>query len=146
MFIEWRSENFLIWFLPPAWNEFLYHTFDTWWTTSWIEEKVDDTNRKILDTSGLVKERINEIKGKIPSITGLATTSTLNTLENKIPIVSDVIKKTNCDAKISHIRTKYFTTSDYDRFAEEILHIKIKEKGLVDISDISGFIGNSDLD
>ena len=41
---------------------------------------------------------------------------------------------------------KHFTTSDYNKFTVEILNAKIKEKGLVDKSDISGFIDNSDLD
>ena len=37
--------------------------------------------------------KINEIKGKIPSITGLATTAALHDVKNKIPNVSDPVKK-----------------------------------------------------
>ena len=48
--------------------------------------------------------------------------------------------------KLSVIETKYFTASDYNKFTDEILNAKIKEKGLVDKSDTSGFIDNSDLD
>ena len=48
--------------------------------------------------------------------------------------------------KLSVIETKYFTASDYNKFTDEILNAKIKEKGLVDKSDISGFIDNSGLD
>ena len=36
---------------------------------------------------------ITEIEDKIPSITGLATTAALNAAENKIPNVSNVVKK-----------------------------------------------------
>ena len=32
--------------------------------------------------------KINEVKGEIPSITNLATKTTYNTVENKIPSVS----------------------------------------------------------
>ena len=45
------------------------------------------------------------------------TTAVLNTkigeVENKIPTVSDLVKKTDYNAEISDIETKYFTTSDY---------------------------------
>ena len=72
---------------------------------SGLEKKIDDADKKIPDTSWLVKKhynaKITEIEAKIPRITGLATTSVLNTVENKIPIVSDLIKKTDYDAKIS---------------------------------------------
>ena len=51
-----------------------------------------------IDTSGLVKKRyydnkIGEIEGKMPSITGLATTAALTTVENKIPCVRDLARK-----------------------------------------------------
>ena len=36
---------------------------------------------------------ITEIESKIPSINGLATTAALNAAENKIPDVSNLIKK-----------------------------------------------------
>ena len=69
-----------------------------------IEEKNND--KKILDIK--VKDtnynaKITEIEGKRPSITGLATTSTLNALENKISNVSDLVKKADYDTKISDI-------------------------------------------
>ena len=37
--------------------------------------------------------KITEIEGKIPSITGLATNSALTAVENKIKIVSGLVKK-----------------------------------------------------
>ena len=83
------------------------------------------------DTSGIVKKtdynaRITEIEGKILSITRLATTTALNAVENKIPNNCYIVKKTFYDAKISDIKFKYFTTSGYNKFTNEIIDNKIK--------------------
>ena len=48
------------------------------------------------------------------------------------------------DAKISDIEKKYFTTSDYHKFTSNILDAKTKEKELVNKSNISNLIKNSD--
>ena len=45
---------------------------------------------------------------------------------------------------MSDIESKYFTTSDYNKFMNNILDAKIKNKKLVNKS-VSGFIDNSDL-
>ena len=71
--------------------------------------------------------KINEIKGEILSITGL-------------------VKKTVYNTKISDIEFKYFITSDYNKFMSNVLDTKIKEKKLVNESNTSIFINNSDLD
>ena len=39
--------------------------------------------------------KVNEIKGEMPSIIGLATIASLNDVKNKIPNVSDQVKKKN---------------------------------------------------
>ena len=44
------------------------------------------------------------------------------------------------------IKSKYFTTADYNKFTIEKLEFKIYEKGLINKSDIAGFINNADLD
>ena len=116
-----------------------------------LEKKTDDTGKGMPDTNWLVKKtennsKIAEIGGKIPSINGLATTAVPSDFENRIPNVSDLVKKTNYDAKISDKDISYFTTSDYSKFTSEKLNAKIKEKRLVEKSDISGFIDKSDLD
>ena len=41
---------------------------------------------------------------------------------------------------------KTFTSFDYNNFPNNILNAKIKEKKLVNKSDILGFISNSNLD
>ena len=58
-----------------------------------LEKKIGDVDKKIPDTSGLVKKsdfssKITQIEGKIPSISGLATNSALTAVENKIHNVS----------------------------------------------------------
>ena len=72
--------------------------------------------------------RINDAKGEIPSITNLARKAALTTLENKIPNVSDLVKKADYDGKISEMLKKYFNTSDYNRFASNIRDTKITQK------------------
>ena len=50
--------------------------------------------------------KITEIEVKIPSITSLAATFTLNTIENKIPNVSDLVNTTDFVAKILDTEAK----------------------------------------
>ena len=59
--------------------------------------------------------KITEIEGKMPSITGLATTPYLNAFENKMLDLSNLVKKTNYNAKILDIESKNFTMSDYNK-------------------------------
>ena len=47
--------------------------------------------------------KIDEVDGKIPSISGIATNSILTAVENKIPDVSSLVKKTNFDAGLKKI-------------------------------------------
>ena len=46
-----------------------------------------------LATATTVNVEINEVKNKITNITNLATTTALTAVENKIPNVSNVVKK-----------------------------------------------------
>ena len=60
-------------------------------------------------------------------------------------IIDLVKKKTDYDTKISDIETKYFNTSDYNKFMSEILDTKMKEKRLVNKSNISNPLKDFDL-
>ena len=74
-----------------------------------LEEKISEADKKIFDTSGLVKNynaKISEIESKIPNIGGLATLSLLTAVENKIHNVSSLVKKTDYKTKISEIEKK----------------------------------------
>ena len=65
-----------------------------------IQKKISDadkTNRLVKKTDYNIK--ITEIKSKIPTITGLATSAVLTLLENKIPDISSLVKKTGYDAE-----------------------------------------------
>ena len=82
-------------------------------------------------------------------VSSLVTNTVSNTktgeIENKIPAVSYLVKKMNCNTKISGTEAKNFNTSGYNKFRSKILKIKIKEKGLVDKSNVCNLTKNSDL-
>ena len=69
-----------------------------------------------------MNSKISEVENKIPSITGLATNSASTNVENDIPDVSSLVKKTDCNTKISEIENKvndhnyekYITTLEFD--------------------------------
>ena len=62
-----------------------------------IEDKMPDITNSA--TTASLNAKINEVKGEIPSITNLATTAALTTVENKMPNISDLVKKANYDTK-----------------------------------------------
>ena len=66
-------------------------------------------------------------------------------VDNKIPNVTYLVKKSDYDAKILDIEKKYFTTADYNKFTSETLDAKRKKKELVNKFDISNLVKNSDL-
>ena len=73
------------------------------------------------------------------------TKTVLNTkiskVENKIPDVQGWVKKTDYDAAISEIeKKKYFCTSDCNTFTSNIIGAKIKQKKVVNESNISDLV------
>ena len=56
-----------------------------------IEDKIPDFAN--LDMKTTLHDKINEIKGEISSITNLATNTDYTAVENKIPNVSNLVKK-----------------------------------------------------
>ena len=46
---------------------------------------------------------------------------------------------------MSDIENKSFTKSDYNKFRQNILDVKVKEKELMDKSALPGYINNADL-
>ena len=97
-----------------------------------LEKENSDADKKIHNTSKLADEtdlnaKIIEIKGKIPSITGLATNSALTAVDYKILNVSNLVKKTDYNTKFSEIEgkinnDKYVTTPEFNRLTTE--HLK----------------------
>ena len=68
-----------------------------------IEDKIPDISN--LATKSNLNTKINEVKNEIPSITGLATTSALTTVQNKIPSISNLVKK-QIDTKVGEIENR----------------------------------------
>ena len=83
------------------------------------------------DVSGLVTTTVSNIK--------------ISEVKNKIPLVSNLVKKTEFHAKILEIEGKYLTNSDSNKFTSDILDLNIKQKNLINKSDILILVKNSDL-
>ena len=86
----------------------------------------------------------SEIESKIPSISDLATASTLTAVENKIPDVSSLVKiKTDYNTKISgiekrvsdHNYDKNITTPEFNKFKEEVFYARLARANLVRKTD-----------
>ena len=78
-----------------------------------------------IDTSKFIKNtdydnKINNVEGKILSITGLATTSALTAVKNEIITVDDVYNKIKSD-------NLYITATDYNKFTKDVVDPKIKK-------------------
>ena len=102
-----------------------------------------------IDISVFVKKadyiaKIKDIEDKIPSITGLVTTSALTAAKTKVPKGSYLVKRAGYEAKMKGIKDKYFTAADYIDFTNDILDDKNKK--IVNESDISGLINNTNFD
>ena len=65
-------------------------------------------------------------------------------VKNKTPNVIDLVKKCNYGTKILDIEKKYFTTADY-KFTSATLDAKIKQKELLNKTNFSDLIKDSDL-
>ena len=70
--------------------------------------KMKDIDNKIpnLAITTALNAKINEVKGEIPSITGLATTTALNNVKNNIPDITNLVQKADYDTNISEIENK----------------------------------------
>ena len=76
-----------------------------------LKKKIRDAEKKIPNTSGLVKKtdyssKITEIEGKIPSISGLVTNSALTAIENKLPNVSNLVTRQTITQKLVKLKRR----------------------------------------
>ena len=77
-------------------------------------------------------------------IINLATTAALTTVENKTPNVSDLVKKSDYDAKDQKLKIYiYINTSACNKFTSNALDAKITQKKLVNESDLNEKIKTS---
>ena len=87
------------------------------------EIKGETPNITNLATISGLSAKMNEAKDKIPNIADLASTTALTAVKNKIPNVSNLIKKTDYNTKISktekkmtnHDHDKYITTPEFNK-------------------------------
>ena len=69
----------------------------------------------------------------------MATTSALTAVENRIPNISNLVKKTDYDTKISetekkvadHNHDKYITTPKFNKFTSEVFVARLAQANLV---------------
>ena len=94
-----------------------------------LEKKIGDADKKIPDVSGLVTATV--LKKKLKKL-----------IAKYITLAVQLRKR--CNAKMIEIEGKYFTTSDYNKFMSDILDAEIKYKEIVNRSDISNLVENSD--
>ena len=94
-----------------------------------------------IDTSGFVlKTKYHTDKAELENkISGLVTTSALTAVENKIPSVSNLVKKTDFDTKISelekkladHNHDKYITTQEFNKLTAENFAARLAHANLI---------------
>ena len=92
-----------------------------------------ELEKKILDVTYFIQKRkLTELENKIPDVSNLETTNALMAVENKIPSVSNLVKKANCDTKISelekkltdHNHDKYITTPGFNSLAASVFNAR----------------------
>ena len=97
--------------------------------------------------------KINDVKGYLPNISDLATTSALTAVKNEIPSVSNLLKKTDYNTKPSEI-VKKITDHNHDKYittpklllTAEIFDLRLKQGNLPSKSDIATFVNKTNFD
>ena len=122
----------------------------------YMNAKINDVKGEIssitnLATNPSISAKINEFKGEIPNI----TTTAVTTVENKIPNVSNLVKKTDYNTKISkienkiatdHNHDKYITTQEFNKLTSESFTVRLKQANLASKNDIANFVSKTDFD
>ena len=91
-----------------------------------VDTKIDNLELKVSDVSGLLQvssfySKVNELEIKIktaenkPNINNLATKSSVTAVENKIPDVNGLVKKTDYATEITSLKNDYATKAILDR-------------------------------
>ena len=91
----------------------------------------------------LLKSKTNWIRKQIPVVSNLATKTALTAVENKIPSVSSLVKKTDYDTKISelekkltdHNHDKYITTPEFNTLAADVFNARLAQASLITKTD-----------
>ena len=120
-----------------------------------LNAKIYELKREIpnitnLATTAALNAKANEVKGKIPNKNKLGTT----TVENTIPIVSNLVKKTDYNTKVNvtekkikdHDHDKYITAPECNTFTAGNFAARLTQANLASKSDIVNFVKKSDFD
>ena len=108
-----------------------------------------------LTAEAALNAEINEVKGNIPSITNLATSTALTAIENKIPSVSNLVIKTDYNTKISYIENKvttdhdhekYISTKEFNKLTSKHVTVRLAQVILASKSDIANLLKKTDFD
>ena len=83
-------------------------------------------------------------------ISNLATKTALNTVENKIPDVSNLVKKTYYDTKVTEIENKlnnhnhdkYIDTQEFNKLAADVFNARLSQANLVAKTDFDDKLSN----
>ena len=75
----------------------------------------------------------------------LAAKAALNTIENKIPDVSNLVKKSDYDTKIKEIENKYITTTEFNKLASDAVNARIVEANLVKKTDFDNKLSDLNI-
>ena len=113
----------------------------------YIKDKIPN-----LATTAAPNGKINEVKGEIPSITGLTTTTALNDVKNNIPDVSTFAKKADYDIKVSEIEKKLdrkhdesIATQKCNKLTAENFEARLEQANLATKADIADFVKKTDF-
>ena len=87
--------------------------------------------------------KITEVEDTTPSISGLATSSALTSVDNKIPSVSNLVKKAVYDTKISdiekkitdHDHDKYITTTEFNTMVANVFNARLAQANIITKTD-----------
>ena len=116
--------------------------------------KLSDVVKNDVVKKDVYNAKIKNIEDKIPDITNLATVAALTAVEDKIPNVSNLVKKTEYNTKISdienkittdHDHDKYITTQEFNKLTSENFTARLKQANLASKSDIFNFVKKTDL-
>ena len=97
-----------------------------------------------------LNQKITELENRIRDVSSLATKPALTAVENKMPTVSNLVKKTDYDTKITeiekkltdHNQNKYITTPKFSTLAAEVFNARLAQAKLITKTDFDAKLSN----
>ena len=94
------------------------------------------------------------LKAKYLKITNVATNTALTAVENKILNVSNLVRKTDYDTKVSEIEKKitdddhdkYITSPEFNKLIAECFATRLKQANLASKNDVTNFVNKTNFD